>query len=507
MISMHINQKPMLEQLVDCRVFILEQDFKFDQNLHAIAHAIFPALQELFKERDFTGKLLSTVLVPVSQNGKIIQHLFIGLGKKKAHQKNIDIENYRRALGKTIRIIEDFKSKTVAIQLPLAELFGVSDEYLAQQTAIILPMASYYFDVFITDPARKHTENQQITLVALQAHDSKALQRGLVMGECIADAVNRARNWIDLPPIELTPALLAAKAGEIAKDQKLKITVFTEEEINKMGMGGLSAVSRGSDLDCQLVIMEYKTTRKNAPTVAFVGKGITFDSGGLSIKPALNMEAMKADMAGAAAVIAAMQAIGQLKPEINIIAVTPISENLPSGNAIKPGDIVTFYNGKTAEIKNTDAEGRLILADALSYTVKHYKPDAIIDIATLTGSCAAALGPFFCGMMSVDEPLVAKVNEASARTGERSWRLPLDDDYKPAIRSYVADLCNIGSPKYMAGAITAALFLQNFVNDVPWVHLDIAGVDLDVPDIPYYRPASATGFGVRLLVDIAMHWH
>ena len=299
---------------------------------------------------------------------------------------------------------------------------------------------------------------------------------------------------------------MAQKAERIAKEFKLKYTVFNEKEINQMGMGGLAAVSAGSDLDCQLVIMEYKTAKKNAPTLAFVGKGITFDSGGLSIKPANHMETMKEDMSGAAAVIATMASIAQLKPDVNVIAVAPLSENLPSGKAIKPGDIVTFYNGKTAEIKNTDAEGRLILADALSYVVKHYKPDAIIDIATLTGACSYALGPFYCGMMSNHDDLVARLQESSERSGDRVWRLPLSDDYKPAIRSIVADICNIGSPKYLAGATTAALFLQNFVDDVPWVHLDIAGTAFDVPDLPYYRPHSATGFGVRLLVDLAMSW-
>jgi leucyl aminopeptidase len=237
-----------------------------------------------------------------------------------------------------------------------------------------------------------------------------------------------------------------------------------------------------------------------------VGKGITFDSGGLSIKPAVHMETMKEDMSGAAAVIATMDAIGALKPDVNVIGITPLSENLPSGKATKPGEIVRFYNGKTAEIKNTDAEGRLILADALSYAIEQYKPDMIIDIATLTGACAHALGPFYCGLMSDDDALVNTIQTASDRTGDRVWRLPLHNDYKPSIRSVVADICNIGSPKYSAGAITAALFLQNFVGDTPWAHLDIAGTAFDVPDIPYYRAHSATGFGVRLMIDIAMNW-
>jgi leucyl aminopeptidase len=366
-------------------------------------------------------------------------------------------------------------------------------------------VASYHFDEFITDPARKVIEDREIILV-LGDHDNKEAQAGIKTGEIIANSVNKARHWIDLPPVTMHPSALADKAEKISKEHGLTFTVFNEKEINQMGMGGLSAVSRGSDLDCQLVLMEYKSANKNAPTIAFVGKGITFDSGGLSIKPANHMETMKEDMSGAAAVIATMEALGQLKPDVNVIGVAPIAENLPSGKAAKPGDIVRFYNGKTAEIKNTDAEGRLILADALAYVVKHHKPVAVIDVATLTGSCAHALGPFYCGLMSNHDELVTKLQESSERSGDKVWRLPLTDDYKPAIKSPVADISNIGSPTYMAGAITAALFLQNFVDDVPWVHLDIAGTAFDVPDLPYYRPHSATGFGVRLLVDVAMNW-
>ena len=214
---------------------------------------------------------------------------------------------------------------------------------------------------------------------------------------------------------------------------------------------------------------------------------------------------MKDDMAGAAAVISTMEMIAHLKPRVNVVAFAPLSENMPSGNATRPGDVVQFYNGKTAEIKNTDAEGRLILADALSYAVKHYSPDAIIDFATLTGSCSYALGPFFAGLMSQHEELTQRILSAGQRSGDRVWPLPFHDDYKPAVRSTVADLCNEGSSTYRAGAITAGFFLQNFVGTVPWVHLDIAGTSFNVPDMSYYRP-GATGFGVRLLADLFMHW-
>jgi leucyl aminopeptidase len=332
------------------------------------------------------------------------------------------------------------------------------------------------------------------------------MKAGIDRGLIIAQVVNDVRHWVDLPPATMTPAFLASKAHAVVKDYpEIKLTVFDEPEVKAMGMGGLAAVSAGSEQDCKLAILEYKTKKKNAPTLAFVGKGITFDSGGLSLKPASAMETMKEDMSGAAAVIGVMRALAQLKPDVNVVCLAPMSENLPSGKATKPGDIIRFYNGKTAEVKNTDAEGRLILADALSYAVKHYKPDAIIDIATLTGSCAYALGPFFSGLFSQHEEVVDKLMRASKMSGDRVWRLPFDKDYKPAVVSDVADLCNSGKARYKAGAITASWFLHAFVDDVPWAHLDIAGTAFDVPDISYYD-TGATGAGVRLLIELACSW-
>ena len=251
--------------------------------------------------------------------------------------------------------------------------------------------------------------------------------------------------------------------------------------------------------------MEYKTKQKDAPTIALVGKGITFDTGGISIKPSGGMEAMKDDMAGAAAVVSVIEAISHLKPAVNVIAFAPLAENMPSGTATRPGDIVRFYNGMTAEIKNTDAEGRLILADALAYAVKNYKPDIMIDMATLTGACAYALGPFFAGLLSQHDEVAEKILASSCRTGDRCWRLPMDNDFRVAIKSDAADICNTGNERYRAGTITAGFFLQNFVGKTPWAHLDIAGTAFNVPDISYYR-TGGTGFGVRLLIDFVMNY-
>jgi leucyl aminopeptidase len=501
MVTISLTNQQLLATKAIAKAVILEQDFNHSVLNHF--SELFPAINALVKERGFNGSLLSHVTIPYAHKEQNYYLILIGIGKKV--DGKMGHENYRRVIGKLMRIMEELKVTSLALELPTVAQFGAPIGYIAGQTALMSNIGAYHFDEYITDKARKVIENREITLI-VPAGDRKEAEEGVMTGEIIATSVNKARHWIDLPPMVLYPTDLAQKAQKVCKDFGLKYTVFNEKEINQMGMGGLSAVSRGSELDCQLVIMEYKSGKKNAPTIAFVGKGITFDSGGLSIKPANAMETMKEDMSGAAAVIATMASLAQLKPDVNVIGVTPLSENLPSGTAAKPGDIVRFYNGKTAEIKNTDAEGRLILADALSYVVKHYTVDAIIDVATLTGACSHALGPFFAGLMSNHDDLVEKVEESADRTGDRVWRLPLSDDFKPAIRSPVADISNIGSPTYRAGAITAALFLQNFVDDVPWAHLDIAGTAYDVPDLPYYRPHSATGYGVRLLVDLAMNW-
>ncbi len=501
MINISVTEKNAAQQRTQAYAFIALQND--DKNVHLFAKEASPeSLPAILKQSEFKGKKLEAAVFPFLMDKKLAHLILVGLGKS---DKKVNVETYRRAIGTIIKKAQHAKCNSITIELPSAKTFGVDVEFLAKQTAIIAEVAQYHFDEFITSESRKETEIIDIILVVDSAAHKKDAQRGVKDGQVIAHSVNKTRHWIDLPPVHATPEHLAQEAQTIAKKHDLEITIFSERELIKMGMGGLTGVSRGSDLDCKLVILEYKTKKKNAPTIAFVGKGITFDSGGLSLKPAQSMEDMKQDMSGAAAVINTMEALAQLKPDINVIGIAPISENLPSGKALKPGDIVRFYNGKTAEVKNTDAEGRLILADALSYAVKQYKPDAIIDLATLTGACEVALGKFFAGLMSEHDELVERVQDASDLSGDRVWRLPLNDDFKPAVVSTVADLANIQNPRYKAGTITAAHFLQNFVDDVPWVHLDIAGVAFDVPDMPYYRP-GATGYGVRLLVELAMNW-
>jgi len=504
MITITTSTDKLINQKSDCLAFLLEQDYSFSGQLEQVAQHYLPQLKTVLEKYHFTGAVGTSLEIPVAHGNHISYLVFVGIGKKEP-RKYINMELYRRAVGRVIRLIERHKHKSLALLLPSEKLFGVTEHILAQQTTEIIYMAEYRFDEYITDIERKSDRTFSVTFVVEDA-SKRAINKGIEIGTIVGTAVNHARQWIDLPAKYLTPTDLSHKARTIAKSHDMKCHVFSEETIDKMGMGGLAAVSKGSDQDAQLAIIEYSCGKKSAPTIALVGKGITFDSGGLSLKPAASMETMKEDMSGAAAVLATMDVIGKLKPKINIIGITPLSENLPSGKATKPGDIIRFYNGKTAEVKNTDAEGRLILADALSYAVKHYELDAIIDIATLTGACARAVGPYFTGMMSQNEELIERFNASAERSGDRVWRLPLTDDYMPAIKSHVADICNIGNEKYMAGASTAALFLKHFVNDVPWLHLDIASTAFDVPDISYFRPHTATGVGVRLFVDLIMNW-
>lgn len=495
MINIKLGKGGLFENKTDSIVkFVSDDSYLKDQNILNLQ----PNIEKILSTTKFKSNSNSVVFVPTLDFSRFL--ILASLGKKKKDNL-FDVELLRRVVAKVIRSLDSHAVKSIAIELPDSKLYGQDEKYIAQQVASILHISDYIFDDYITDKDRKQNSDFTITIYS----ESKDVETGVHEGSVIGKAVNKARHWVDLPPRDLTPMYLSHHAQEIAKEFKLDITVFTEDQIIKMGMGGLAGVASGSEQECRFVIMEYKYD-KSAPTVGIVGKGITFDSGGLSIKPADNMETMKDDMSGAAAVIATMKAIAQLKPNVNVVAFAPMTENLPGDGATKPGDILTFYNGKTAEIKNTDAEGRLILADALSYAVKNYDLDVIVDAATLTGACAYALGPYFTGLFSEHEEVVEKIEKAAKRSGDFVWRLPLTDDYKSAVKSEVADLCNIGKRNVRAGGTTAACFLQHFVDDVPWAHLDIAGTAFDVPNIPYYRSWSATGSGIRLFIDFIMNY-
>lgn len=461
---------------------------------------LFPALAAYCKQQKFTGTPSKSVYVTFSDDNKIRYIIIAGTGEKNLPIA-LRLENYRRAIAKIIRTAQEQHISSIALQLPDSTYFD-DDIQLAYETVVSALMADYTFDTF-----RSNAHNKKISIALVyNTHSEDNLRTGLERGTIVADAINTVREWVNLPANMLAPEDLATHAKQLSDQYGLECTVFNQEDIQSMGMGGLDAVARGSARKPRFVTMKYACQNKKAPTICLVGKGVTFDSGGLSIKPASSMETMKEDMAGAGAVIGAMKALAQLKPTINIIAITPLTENIPSGTAAKPGDIIRIYNGKTVEIKNTDAEGRLILADALAYAVKNFKPDILIDLATLTGACQRALGPFFSGLFSTDDKLVHILEHVGQISGDALWRLPLTSDYQKAIECNVADLCNSGKASYMAGATNAAVFLQHFVGNTRWAHIDIAGTAFNVPDLPYQRPDTASGTGVRLLVQLAMTW-
>lgn len=492
--------KSVLSHDADCYIIFTQQgnslseQFFHESQIHDL-QLIYPHIEQLLKKRSFSGKSSEVVAFPIHKDDHHGTCILIGLGN---NDKDF-IERYRRALAQGLRMALSYNANSIAIALPEKSNFTTTIYDLSRETAVIAEMTSYKFDDFLSpDNEKKQLSN---VFIAVSEQNVVLAKKGIDEGEIIGKAVNRARYFVDMPPSHMTPSIVAENAQQIAKKEDIACAVYNYDDIKKLGMGGLHAVARGSVEEPKFVKLEYKPADAiNKQPILLVGKGITFDSGGLSIKPAASMETMKDDMAGAAAVIMAISVAAQLKMPLHIVSLAPLTENMPSGHATKPGDVIRFYNGKTAEVKNTDAEGRLILADALSYGIKHYGPEVVIDLATLTGACAYALGPFFSGLFSEDEELVKEITQAANTSGDYVWRLPMGPDYKRAIKSNIADICNIGDGRVKAGASTAAHFLQHFVADARWAHLDIAGSAFDVPGIPYYAP-GATGIGVRLLVE------
>jgi len=438
-----------------------------------------PRLERLMDEAEFTGKSGQSLSIAGSGDIPYTRVVFVGLGPAP------DAEQLRRAAGTGARLLP--RAATVATTLHSVPVDGA-----AEAVGLGFTLGAYTFTRHKSEPKPSLIS----TLVLLDA-DEAIVEEGR-RGQTIATGVNLARDLINTPAIEKAPEALAEVARGIADRVGLRIRVLDEAEIVTERLGGLRGVSLGSVNPPRLVELRYEPKGAKA-FVAFVGKGIVFDSGGLSIKPADGMETMKTDMSGAAAVFGAMQVIAELGLPVKVLGIAPLTENMPSGSAMRPGDVLEIRNGKTIEVLNTDAEGRLVLADGLSLAVEE-QPDLIVDIATLTGSCKVALGEKIAGLFGGDEP-AALVSGAAAAAGERVWRLPMPDDYRKIIDSEIADMKNSTGSKW-GGAITAALLLKEFVGEVPWVHLDIAG-PARATDAEHYIPKGATGFGVRTLVEVA----
>jgi leucyl aminopeptidase len=442
---------------------------------------------------DFTGNADETLLVyPARAGAQPKRVLLVGLGEAAS----LTPERLRRLGGSASKQARRLKVERFAIQLPASERVSARDG--AQALAEGLVLGAYAFREFKTGDADA-SATRQIEEVVLGCPPEAAAEagEGARYGEVVARAERLARDLGNLPPNVATPAYLAETAERIARERGMRATVLGRRELEEEGMRALLAVAAGSDQEPRLIVLEHRGGAEGEKPLVIVGKGVTFDAGGISIKPAANMEEMKFDMSGAGATLAAMQAIAELGLPANVVGIVPATENLLSGSAMRPGDILRTHLGKTVEVVNTDAEGRLILADALSYA-RRFDPAAVVDAATLTGSCVMALGHVAAGLYSGDDALAAELSAAGERTGSRVWRLPMFDEYRDQIRSEYADIKNSGGKP--AGSITAAWFLREFAAGFPWAHLDVAGTAYGEGKLPYQTRGS-TGIPTRLFVE------
>ena len=416
--------------------------------------------------------------------------LLAGLGQKE----KINNDSFRFVAGKIAKEVRERNLSDFAIIVPNSSVYEPS--LSVSQIVEGCKLSLYAFDEY------KKTKAKKSPNLAILVSKSSQVLKTAKSAEKISDGVIFTKSLANLPPNVCTPEMLAKYAKKLSTKTKIRCKIFTKSELKKNGFGGITAVGQGSKNEPRLIIMEYNGSSKNQKPIVIVGKAVTFDTGGISLKPGEKMDEMKFDKCGGCTVFGIMKAVESLRLPLNVVGIVPSVENMPGGESYRPGDIIRLYSGKTAEILNTDAEGRLILADALAYGEKHYSPKEIIDFATLTGACIVALGTNVAGMVTNNQSFADKIMNASKRTTEEIWQLPINDDYMDMIKSEVADMRNIGIGR-AAGTITAAAFLKNAVEKTPWVHLDIAGVawtQTATKEKPY-NPKGATGFGVRLVLD------
>jgi leucyl aminopeptidase len=456
----------------------------------AVDKALDGAISSLISRGGINGKFGEVNIVHTFGQLPAGTVAIAGLGRRA----DFNVDRIRGVTGEFCRVLRKLNCHKIATILHGTGIGGMEPEASAQAIAEGALLGLYSF----TKYKRPEYENiKEMLLVVREEEIAPILERAIGKGKLIAEAVNLARDMGNEPANYMTPDRMAQIAQEMAGKYDLEIKIFDREDMEATGMGALLGVAKGSNQPPKLIILSYRGDEGSEKTLGFLGKGITFDSGGISIKPSDGM----ADMAGAAAVMTTLVAIAQLKPKINVTAIIPAAENLPSGSALKPGDVLKAMNGKTIEVMSTDAEGRLILADALSYA-RELELSPLIDLATLTGACRVALGMLYSGLFGNDQDLIDKVLGAAQRTGEKMWYMPMPEEYKEQIKSEIADIKNTGN-RY-GGALTAALFLAEFVDDTPWVHIDMAGPRLSNKEGGYIVK-GATGFGVRTLIELALN--
>ncbi|MDP6782600.1 MAG: leucyl aminopeptidase [Dehalococcoidia bacterium] len=461
----------------------------------AIDSALGGAISRLIAEKEIRGRLREVTIIHTLGRISPQRVVVVGLGK----QKDFNQERLRGVMGEACRALRKVGARQVASILHGRGAGGLQPEAAAQAIAEGCPMGLYTFHQHQA-PSPDKRELRELQIIVKEPREVTRARRGVSRGLILAEAVALARDMGNQPANFMTPTLLAEEALKVAQQHGLEVEILEREKMQELGMGGMLGVSQGSGQPPKFIILTYRGCKEEQPALGLVGKGITFDSGGISLKPSEGMGDMKGDMSGAAAVIAAMKAIAQLKVPLNVTGLIPATENLPSGHALKPGDIIRILNGKTVEIASTDAEGRLVLADALSYA-RQQGLTPLVDLATLTGACHIALGDHYSGAFGNNQGFVERVVAAGKGAGERHWPMPTDADYKEQNKSDVADIKNTGG-RY-GGAITAALFLGEFVGNTPWVHLDIAGTFRSDKDQGYVVK-GATGVGVGTLVNLAL---
>ncbi len=462
----------------------------------AVDRALDGQISDLIAAGDFEGKLNESLYLYTQGAISARRVLIIGLGK----QDDFTLDRARQVAAKAARTSRDLSAKQVASIVHGAGIGGLSPVDAARAAAEGTVLGLYRYERYKSDKDDKALDS--VTFVEADSEKFAAVSTGVNEGIAIGDAQNFTRDLSTTPGSDLPPAALAEAASAMAQEFGLKCTILGPEEIAAENMNVILGVSRGSDQPCRFIVLDYTPDAATDQTIVLVGKGITFDTGGLNLKPGDSMRHMESDMAGGAGVMGAMRLVGHFKPSVRVIGLVPASENMPGANAFKPGDVLRAANGKTIEIDNTDAEGRLVLADALSYA-QRYNPSAIIDMATLTGAVIVALGQHAAGLMTNHAGLAERVKAAGDVTGERVWELPLWPEYEEQVKSPIADVKNTGGRA--AGSITGAALLKLFVDDKPWVHLDIAGVDFTDLDRPYI-PKGSSGYGARLLYQVVRDW-
>jgi leucyl aminopeptidase len=451
------------------------------------------ALRSRLEKTATAGKFIGKAGQQIHLQAEGMDILLMGVGEKKGDLSGV----LREACGSALAFARKCHVKRVAFFLTGRELVK---ESVIENLALASILGDYAFDTFKKENSEKRLD--EFSIIVDDVRDMLKYKKAVERAEVIADGVNVARDLVNTPAKEITPSHLAEAAKEIVKasGSVLKLTVLGRKECEKLGMNAYLAVSQGSEEEPKFIHLTYTPLRPSKRKIAVVGKGVTFDSGGLSLKPADGMMTMKCDMAGAAAVLGLFATLARLKPRVQIHGVIAATENMPSGKAIRPGDVVKSMNGKTIEILNTDAEGRLTLADAMTYIIRKEDPSMVIDLATLTGACVVALGEEIAGLMSNDRTLAKNFLTAAKGAGEKFWELPLEERYRSLVVSDIADLRNIATNRY-GGTLTAGLFLEEFAEKKPWAHLDIAGPAFAEKPLSSYLGRGGTGFGVRSLVE------